>query len=142
MDIILILWVLSAFCGCYSYFVDIILIGHIKSYLACNFCHVIHSFVLFVDIIFIVNILHSFFLVVDIICIGHIKSYLACNVRPIFHSYSYSVSDCAVPLSINRGTFIIYKKKEDRFNNVYNIDGEPGPFCDMEDLEDTQYFDE
>ena len=34
------------------------------------------------------------------------------------------------------------QKKEDRFNIVYNSDGEPGPFCDMEDLEDTQYFDE
>ena len=34
------------------------------------------------------------------------------------------------------------QKKEDRFNNVYNSDGEPGPFSDMEDIEDTKYFDE
>ena len=47
-----------------------------------------------------------------------------------------------VPLSLNKGNFIIYKKIEDRFNNVYNSDGEPRPFCDMEDIEDTQYFDE
>ena len=31
-------------------------------------------------------------------------------------------------------------KKENRFNKVYDSDGEPGPFCYMEDLEDTQYF--
>ena len=34
------------------------------------------------------------------------------------------------------------QKKEDRFNKVYDSDGGPGSFCDMEDLEDTQYFDE
>ena len=33
-------------------------------------------------------------------------------------------------------------QKEDGFNKVYDSDGEPGPFCDMEDLEDTQDFDE
>ena len=33
-------------------------------------------------------------------------------------------------------------KKEDRFNKVYGSDGEPGPFCDLEYLEDNQYFDE
>ena len=25
-------------------------------------------------------------------------------------------------------------------NKIYDSDGEPGPFCDMEDPEDTQYF--
>ena len=34
------------------------------------------------------------------------------------------------------------QKKEHRFNEVYNSDGEPGPFCDMGYIEDTQYFDE
>ena len=34
------------------------------------------------------------------------------------------------------------QKKQDRLNKVYNSDGGPGPLCDMEDLEDTQYFDE
>ena len=28
------------------------------------------------------------------------------------------------------------------FNKVYSSDGEPGPFCDMEDLENTQDFDD
>ena len=46
-----------------------------------------------------------------------------------------------MPLSINKGTFV-NDKKEDRFNKVYDSDGEPGPFYDIEDLEDTQYFDE
>ena len=32
------------------------------------------------------------------------------------------------------------QKKEDRLNKVYDSDGGPGPFFDMEDLEDTQYF--
>ena len=32
------------------------------------------------------------------------------------------------------------QQKKDRLNNVYDSDGEPGTFCDMEDLEDTQYF--
>ena len=35
-----------------------------------------------------------------------------------------------------------WPKKKDRFNKVYDSDGGPGPFCDMEDLEDTQYFDD
>ena len=46
-----------------------------------------------------------------------------------------------VSISINEGTFLIYKK-EDRFNKVYDSDGRPGILCDMEDLEDTQYFDD
>ena len=33
-------------------------------------------------------------------------------------------------------------KKQDSFNKIYNGDGEPGTFCDMEDIADTQYFDE
>ena len=33
-------------------------------------------------------------------------------------------------------------KKEDRFNKVYDSGGEPGPLCDMEDLEYNKYFDE
>ena len=33
-------------------------------------------------------------------------------------------------------------KKEHRFNKVYDSDGELGPLCDMEDLEDTQDLDE
>ena len=61
MGIIHILWI-------YLHFVDIICIGHITSYLACNVHHVSHSFVLVVDIIF-----------------GHITSYLARNIRPISH---------------------------------------------------------
>ena len=61
VDIIHISWI-------YSHFVDTIGIGHITSYLDHNFCHVIHSFVMFVDIIF-----------------GHITSYLARNVHPIPH---------------------------------------------------------
>ena len=32
-------------------------------------------------------------------------------------------------------------KKGDRLNKVYDSDGEPGLFCDMEDLEDTQDID-
>ena len=31
--------------------------------------------------------------------------------------------------------------KKDSFNKVYDSDGEPGPLCDTEYLEDTQYFD-
>ena len=61
----------------YPHFVDIIYIGHITSYLARNFCHVLYSSVL----------------VVDIIYISPITSYLARNIRPIFHIYSYSESD-------------------------------------------------
>ena len=33
-------------------------------------------------------------------------------------------------------------KKDVRLNTFYDSDGEPGPFCDMKYLEDTQYFDE
>ena len=44
-----------------------------------------------------------------------------------------------LPLSLNKRTFKVYKK-EDRFNKVYDSDGEPGPFCDMEYLEDNKYF--
>ena len=29
------------------------------------------------------------------------------------------------------------QKNEDMFNKVYDSDGEPGPLCDMEDLEHT-----
>ena len=35
-----------------------------------------------------------------------------------------------------------FTKKEDRFNKVYNSDGEPGTFYDMKDIEYTQDFDE
>ena len=34
------------------------------------------------------------------------------------------------------------QKKEHRFNEVYNSDGESGPFCDIGDPEDNQYVDE
>ena len=44
-----------------------------------------------------------------------------------------------MPLSLNKWTLLNYKK-EDRFNKVYNSDGETGPLCDMKDLEDTQDF--
>ena len=71
--------------GIYPHFMDIIRIGQIVSYLALNVHHVLHSFVLVVDIICIGHIIHSFVLVVDIICIGHIKSYLSRNFCPIFH---------------------------------------------------------
>ena len=33
------------------------------------------------------------------------------------------------------------QKKKDVFNKVYDSYGGPGPFCDMEYIEDTQYFD-
>ena len=36
----------------------------------------------------------------------------------------------------------ILQKKEDRFNKVYDSDGEPVPFYDMEYIEDAQYFDD
>ena len=35
-----------------------------------------------------------------------------------------------------------FTKKEDRFNKVYGGDGVPVPLFDMEDIEDTQLFDE
>ena len=47
---------------------DTIGIGHITSYLARNVFHVLHSFVMVVDIVF-----------------GHIMSYLDRNVHPISH---------------------------------------------------------
>ena len=86
VDIIRILWILSAFrgfihvlwilytffiniyvCEYYLHFVDTIGIGHIKIYLACNVRHVLHSFVV----------------VMGFFC--HITRYLACNVRSISH---------------------------------------------------------
>ena len=45
-----------------------------------------------------------------------------------------------MPLSLNKGNLHKLPKKEDRFNNVYDSDGVPVPFCDIEYLEDTQYF--
>ena len=69
-------WILPGFCGYYPNFMDMIRIFHITSYLARNVRHVIHSFVL----------------VVNIIYIGHITSYLARNVCPILHIYSSSES--------------------------------------------------
>ena len=65
------------FRGYYLHFVDIIRIGQITSYLACNVCHGLHSFVLLIDIIYI----------------GHITSYLARNANPIFQIYLFSESD-------------------------------------------------
>ena len=44
-------------------------------------------------------------------------------------------------ISLNKRIFVNYKRK-DRFNKVYDSEGEPGFFCDMKDLEDTQDFDE
>ena len=44
-----------------------------------------------------------------------------------------------MPLSLNKRTFVDYKKK-DKFSKVYNGNGGLGPFRDMGDLEDTQYF--
>ena len=58
----------SAFHGYYPHFVDTIGIGHITSYLDFYVYHVLHSFVLVMDIVFV--------------CI---TSYLACNVHPISH---------------------------------------------------------
>ena len=52
--------------GYYPHLVDTIVVDHIASYLAFNVCHVLHSFVLVVEIIF-----------------GLITSYLACNVLSI-----------------------------------------------------------
>ena len=83
---------ISSFLGYYPPFVYIIRIGHITSYLAHNGHHVLQSFVLFIDMICIVHIIHSFVLVMDIIYIGDITSYLACNVCPICHIYSSSES--------------------------------------------------
>ena len=57
---------ISALHAYYPHSVDTIIISHITSYLARNVRHIIHNFVLVVDIIF-----------------GHITSYLACNVRSI-----------------------------------------------------------
>ena len=45
-----------------------------------------------------------------------------------------------LPIS-TKGTFK-FTKKGDRFNKVHDCDEESGPFCDMEDLEDNQDFDE
>ena len=64
----------------YLHFVDITHIAPITSYLAHNFCHGIQSFVLVVDIIYIV----------------HTRSYLACNVRPISQIYSSIESDWCI----------------------------------------------
>ena len=93
MDIIFWSLILYVFRGYYPHFEGIICIGHIKNYLAHNVCHVIKSFVLVMNIIFIFQILNSLVLFVDIVCIGNITSYLACNVRPIFHIYLSSVND-------------------------------------------------
>ena len=46
-----------------------------------------------------------------------------------------------VPLSFNKQTFVNFKYIYN-FNKFYNSDGGPGLFCDMEDHEDTQDFDE
>ena len=61
----------------YLHFVNTIGVGHIMIYLARNVCHVLHSFVLFVDTI-----------------LGHITSYLACNFHFIPHIYPSSESEC------------------------------------------------
>ena len=61
VDIIRVSWI-------YPPFMDTIGIVHIKSYLALTVLHVLHSFVLVVDINF-----------------GHVASYLACKVHPISH---------------------------------------------------------
>ena len=87
---------ISTFCGYCPHFVDIICIGHSTSYLARNVCHVIPTFILVVDNIYISHILHSFVLVIDITCIGHSTRYLACNVLPAIHIYSSSVSDWCI----------------------------------------------
>ena len=34
------------------------------------------------------------------------------------------------------------QKREDRFNEGYNSYGEPGPLCDVENIEDNKDFDE
>ena len=43
-------------------------------------------------------------------------------------------------ISVSKSILRKLQKKEDRFNKVYNSDGEPGPWCDMKDLENTQDF--
>ena len=43
-------------------------------------------------------------------------------------------------LSVSRNELQPSTKKEDKLNKVYDSDGEPGPFFDLEDLEDTQDF--
>ena len=54
------------------------------------------------------------------------------------HTIKYNVTLVLnVPLSLNKGTLVNYKKK-DGFNKVYDSDREPGPFYDMEYFEDTQ----
>ena len=72
---IMILW--------YHYFVlilNVIYIGHITSYLACN----------------VIPVLRNSIQVLGSIFIGHITSYLACNVCPIIHIYSSSVNDWCI----------------------------------------------
>ena len=34
------------------------------------------------------------------------------------------------------------QKTQDSFNEGYDTDGEPGPLCDVEDIEDNQDFDQ
>ena len=46
-----------------------------------------------------------------------------------------------VPLSLNKGLSNL-QKMEGRFDEVYSIYGVLGNFYYMEDIEDTQYFDE
>ena len=55
---------------------EIICIGHIMSYIACNVCHILHIYIL----------------LVYIICIGHTTTYLAPEVHHILHMYSFSVN--------------------------------------------------
>ena len=59
MDIIRILWI-------HPHFVDIIRIDQITRYLSHNVCHVLHTFFLAVDIIYIGRILHSFIMTVKL----------------------------------------------------------------------------
>ena len=69
---------ISKFRGYYPYFMDTIGISHITSYLECNVCHLLYSFVLAVDIIF-----------------GHITGYLARYIQPISH-YSFRLNDWCI----------------------------------------------
>ena len=67
---------ISTFRGYYPHFVDTIRNGHITSYPAHSVYHILHIFVL----------------VMDVICIGHITNYLAHNVYHIIHIYLFSVN--------------------------------------------------
>ena len=89
MDIIYILWKYPRSVDIIPIFLDIIRIGHITSYLSRNFRHGLYSFVLVVDIVYIVRAMR----------------YLARNFCPIFRIYSSSESDWYMCTSSPQGYY-------------------------------------